>query len=450
MEHIIFKRKIYKKLVDWKRRSNGTTALMIEGARRVGKSTVAREFARQEYKSYILLDFSNVTPDIKNLFDIVANKDYFFLMLQTLTGVKLYDRESLIVFDEVQLYPPARQAIKHLVADGRYDYLETGSLISIKKNVKDILIPSEEERLYMFPMDFEEFLMAQGKEMTYELIKNAYYNKFPLTDDVHRRLMFEFRLYMLVGGMPQAVFAYMEKNNFEDVDIVKRGILHLYIEDFRKIDATGRASALFEAIPSELSRNTTRYKVGSVLANSRPERLQSILQEMKDSMTVNIAYHADDPGVGFGLHANPNFFKMFLGDTGLFVTLAFMDKDVTENIIYKKLLSDKLPADLGYLYENIVAQMLRAAGHNLFYYTFKQSDDNGKEKNYEIDFLLSHGAKIIPIEVKSSTLGMHRSISEFIKKYSGRIGAEYLISTKKMQKEGSLRILPVYMCPFIS
>ncbi|MDE5875620.1 MAG: AAA family ATPase, partial [Muribaculaceae bacterium] len=364
MDKRIFKRKIYQKLLEWKQRSDGSSAILIEGARRIGKSTVAKEFGRNEYKSYIIIDFSDLTPELKDIFEMISDRDYFFLMLQTLTGVALYERESLIIFDEVQLYPKARQAIKHLVADHRYDYIETGSLISIRKNVENILIPSEEERIQMFPMDFEEFLNARNKPLTYELIRNAYEKDITLPESVHRRLMTEFRLYMLVGGMPQAVEKYLEKNNFEEVDKIKREIIALYLEDFGKIDPDGMAAALFEAIPSELSRNTLRYKVGTVIENSRAERLRPLLREMKASMTVNFSYHADKPEIGLRLHASIDVFKLFISDTGLFVTLSFMDKAFTGNEIYKKLLLDKLPSDLGYVYENVVAQILMAAGHN--------------------------------------------------------------------------------------
>lgn len=378
MEEKIFNRKIYPHLKEWKERAKGSSAILIEGARRIGKSTVAKEFARHEYKSFIAIDFTDVSQDILDIFDMVSDRDYFFLMLQTLTGVTLHERESVIIFDEIQFFPRARQAIKHLVADGRYDYIETGSLISIRQNVKDILIPSEEERLKMFPLDFEEFLDAIGKPLVYPLIRKSFEDRKPLPEPVHRRIMTDFRLYMLIGGMPQAVNAYLEKNNFEAVDRIKRNILQLYSDDFRKIDPTGRASALFESIPSELSRNTGRYKVGSVIDNGRASRMAVVLQDMADSMTVNFAYHADNPGVGLRLHANMDMFKLFLSDTGLFITLAFMDKDFTDNIIYQKLLLDKLPSDLGYVYENVVAQMLRAAGHNLFYYTFKETGEGAK------------------------------------------------------------------------
>lgn len=446
MTQKIFKRKIYAKMEEWKSLSQGKTALLIQGARRVGKSTVAKLFASNEYKSYIAIDFSNTGDDTFELFDNIADLDFFFLRLQSLTGVTLHRRNSVIIFDEVQLCPKARQAIKHLVADGRFDYIETGSLISIKKNVKDILIPSEEYRISMHPLDFEEFLWAIDKDQTFNLIRYAYENLKPLGDATNRTLMQLFRLYMLVGGMPQAVNAYIEHNNFENVDKVKREILELYSDDFRKIDATGRASMIFNSIPAELSRNMLRYKVGSVIENARPSRMGELFADISDSRTVNFAYHANDPGVGFALHADHDFFKMFLADTGLFVTLAFMDRDYTDNEIYRKLLSDKLSTDLGYLYENAVAQQLKSAGHSLYYYTFRlPSDSNTSYRNYEVDFLISRKDKICPIEVKSSSYRAHKSLDEFFRKYSSRISRQYLLYTKDIRKEQNLIYLPVYM-----
>lgn len=351
----------------------------------------------------------------------------------------------------MQLYPPARQAIKHLVKDRRYDFIETGSLLSIKKNVKGIVIPSEETRLPMYPMDYEEFLWAVGKTGTYELIKYSFSNEKPLGDAVNRELMREFRLYMLVGGMPQAVSAYLESNDFSTVDAVKRNILELYIDDFRKIDPSGKASRMFSSIPAELSRNTMRYKVGSVIENATASRLSELLMDMADSMTVNFAYHANDPNVGLSLHADYRRFKMFLADTGLFVTLAFMDKDYTENEIYRKLLSDKLSTDFGYVYENVIAQMLRSAGNELFYYTFKEEavkengSDNSVLRNYEVNFLLSRKDKICPIEIKSSGYNSHKSLDRFQEKYSGRIQHRYLLYTKDMRKDKDILCLPAYM-----
>ncbi len=345
MSEKIFKRKIYERMLQWKQESDGQTALLIKGARRIGKSTIAEEFARREYDSYINIDFSIADAAVKELFSHISDLDYFFLRIQSLFNVSLHERKSVIIFDEVQLYPPARQAIKHLVKDRRYDYIETGSLLSIKKNVKGIVIPSEETRISMYPLDFEEFLWAVNKSQTYDLIRYSYQNLKSLGDAVNRDLMRNFRLYMLIGGMPQAVNAYLESNDFSAIDAVKRNILELYIDDFRKIDPTGRASRLFTSIPAELSRNSKRYQVGSVIENATASRLGELLMDMADSMTVNFSYHANDPSVGFSLHADYDCFKLFLADTGLFVTLAFMDRDYTENVIYQKLLSDKLAVD---------------------------------------------------------------------------------------------------------
>lgn len=435
-------------MLQWKRESDGQTALLIKGARRIGKSTIAEEFARQEYKSYIIIDFSIADDSVKELFSHISDLNFFFLRLQSLFNVSLYERQSLIIFDEVQLYPQARQAIKHLVKDRRYDYIETGSLLSIKKNVKGIVIPSEETRICMYPLDFEEFLWAINKPQTYDLIRYSYQNFKLLGEAVNRELMRHFRLYMLVGGMPQAVNAYLESNDFSAIDAVKRAILELYIDDFRRIDPTGRASRLFTLIPAELSRNSMRYQVGSVIENATASRLSELLMDMEDSMTVNFSYRANDPSVGFSLHADYNCFKLFLADTGLFVTLAFMDRDYTENVIYQKLLSDKLAVDLGYVYENAIAQMLKSAGNELFYYTFQEEvikEGNKILRNYEVDFLISRKDKICPIEVKSSGYNAHKSLDVFQQKYSARILHRYLLYTKDIRKDNDIMCLPAYM-----
>ena len=447
----IFKRKIYDRMIKWKAESNGNTALLIKGARRVGKSTIAEEFARKEYESYILIDFSIADKSVKELFNQLSDLNFFFLRLQSLFNTSLHQRKSVIIFDEVQLYPPARQAIKHLVKDHRYDYIETGSLLSIKKNVKGILIPSEETRISMYPMDYEEFLWAVNKAPTFELIQYSFNNLKSMGDAVNRELMKDFRLYMLIGGMPQAVNEYLNSNDFSTVDAIKRNILELYMDDFRKIDPTGKASRLFLSIPSELSRNTMRYKIGSIIENATASRLGELLMDMADSMTVNFAYHANDPSVGLPLHAEYDCFKMFLNDTGLFVTLAFMDKDYTDNDIYRKLLSDKLSTDLGYVYENVIAQILKSSGNELFYYTFKEkvekvnAEDNPVVRNYEVDFLLSRKDKICPIEVKSSGYNSHKSLDKFQEKYSSRIKNRYLLYTKDVRKDKDILCLPVYM-----
>lgn len=442
----IFKRKIYDKMTDWKKWSNGQYALLIEGARRIGKSTIAEEFARNEYKDYIIIDFANASEDILDVFNYVSDLNQFFLRLSTIIGRTLPPRESVIIFDEVQFYPKARQAIKYLVKDGRYDYIETGSLISIKKNTQTILIPSEEHRLAMYPMDYEEFLWAIGKSATFEFIRHSFETLKPAGDTMHRTLMRDFRLYMLVGGMPQAVAAYLDNYDFSVVDRVKREILNIYSDDFRKIDASGRASTIFNSIPSELSRNTSRYRVGSVIKDARPSRMEEIFADINDSRTVNFAFHANDPMVGLAMHANYDNFKMYLADTGLFVTLVYRDRDYTDNEIYRKLLLDKLPTDLGYIFENVVAQLLRSSGHRLYYYTFKEkANEDSEPRTYEIDFLISDRDKICPIEVKSSGYRTHKSIDEFQKKYSSRINRRYLLYTKDLNKDHDIICLPVYM-----
>lgn len=387
----VFERKIYQKMLDWKREFNGKTALLIKGARRVGKSTIAEDFAQKEYASYILIDFSIASKEVHDLFKDLSDLNYLFLRLQLIYHVNLEKRKSVIIFDEVQKEPLARQAIKHLVKDGRYDYIETGSLLSIKKNVEKIIIPSEETRIEMVPMDYEELRWALGDNATIPMLRTAFENKVSLGDDINRRMMRDFRVYMLVGGMPQAVKEYIDTNNFSKVDQVKRSILELYQDDFRKIDSTGRASLMFSAIPSELAKNASRYQVSSVIAYEKHDRVLGIVADMKDSLTINIAYHANDPSLGMSLHEDISRYKMFVGDTGLFTTLAFMDKDFTENIIYEKLLSDKLDTNLGYLYENMVAQMLYATGNKLFYYTFSKENSN---HNYEIDYLVAKRIKV--------------------------------------------------------
>lgn len=442
----VFKRKLYNKMLEWKREFDGKTALLIKGARRVGKSTLVEEFAKNEYESYILIDFSIASKEVNALFSDLSDLNYLFLRLQMIFHVNLVERKSVIIFDEVQMQPLARQAIKHLVKDHRYDYIETGSLLSIKRNIKDIVIPSEETRLQLYPLDYEEFRWALGDTVTIPLLLNAYEKMLPVGDDINRRLLREFRLYMLVGGMPQAVDAYIETNNLSMVDQVKRNILELYEDDFRKIDSSGRAGMLFDAIPAELNKNASRYQVSSVIAGEKEERVREILADMQDSMTVYISYHADDPSAGMSLHKDPRRYKLFLCDTGLFVTLAFKDRDFTDNEIYEKLLNDKLSTDLGYLYENMVAQMLKTAGNELFYYTFPKETSN---HNYEIDFLLARRNKICPLEVKSSGYKTHASLDAFQNKFSSRILNRYLIYTKDIRKEKDIFYLPMYMVPFL-
>ena len=443
---MIFKRKIYDELLQWKRTDEGRTAVLIQGARRVGKSTIAKEFAENEYETHILVDFAACSVEIRELFNDVSDLNRIFMRLQLEYSVELKERKSVIIFDEVQLAPKARQAIKYLVKDGRYDYMETGSLISIRKNVRDILIPSEEVKLHMFPVDYEEFRWALGDTATIRLLQGCFHGRTSMGDATNRKLMRDFRLYMLVGGMPQAVAAYLETNNLEKVDSVKRSIITLYEDDFNKIDPTGNASKMFRQIPAQLTNNANRYLAWSATDGTRNSVLAEIISEIKESMVVNMAYHANDPSAGMALHQDPNKYKMFTGDTGLFVTLAFWDRKFTDNTIYHKLLSDKLSTDLGYVYENVVAQMLKAAGHELYYYTFPT--ESGKH-NYEVDFLIADGDKVSPVEVKSSGYKAHTSLDAFCMKFSSRIRNKYLVYTKDLRKDGDVLYLPVYMTMFL-
>ena len=442
----MFRRKIYDKLLEWKKESDGSTALLVEGARRVGKSTIVEAFAKNEYQSYILIDFSVAPKSVREFFEDVSDLNYLFLQLQLQFRTDLVERKSVIIFDEVQFCPQARQAIKHLVKDHRYDYIETGSLISIRRNVKDILIPSEERKINMVPMDYEEFLWAIDDQTSYRLIQQCYESGRQLGQQTNRKLLRDFRLYMLVGGMPQAVNAYLTENNFRKVDAVKRDILKLYEDDFKKIDPTGRAALLFDAIPAQLNKNASRFQVSSVLGNTRADEILSLVSEMLDSKTVLVSYHANDPNAGLAANKDLTRFKLYVCDTGLFTTLMFQDKDFTENELYEKLLSDKLSANLGYLYENAVAQLLTANGNELYYHTFMNPSSR---HNYEIDFLLSRRNKICPIEVKSSGYKTHASLDAFCEKYSSRILQKYLVYTKDFQKDADIFCLPVYMTSFL-
>lgn len=442
----VFKRKIYDKMLRWKTERQGSTALLIQGARRTGKSTIAEEFAKREYESYILIDFVEAPQSVRELFEDISDLDKLFFSLQYQYNVRLKERKSVIIFDEVQNCPKARQSIRKLVKDHRYDYIETGSLISIKRNIKDIRIPSEETRLTLYPMDYEEFRWALGDNVSVEMMKEAYIRQKPIGDGIVRTAMRDFRLYMLVGGMPQAVNAYIESKNLGIVDSVKREIIELYAEDFRKIDETGKATRIFYSIPGQLYKNASRYQVSGVLENGKIDRIESILQDMEDSQVIMFSHHANDPNVGLSLHEDSDRYKLFLSDTGLFITLAFWDKDVTDNVIYQKLLSDKLSADLGYVYENMVGQMLKSQGYELYYHTWPT--ESGKH-NYEIDFLISSGNKICPIEVKSSGYKTHASLDAFQKKYSDRILHRYLIYTKDLRKDSDIIMLPIFMTQYL-
>lgn len=441
----MLKRKIYDDLLEWKS-SKGKTALLIEGARRVGKSTIVEAFGKNEYASYILIDFAFANEAIHSLFSDLNDLNFLFMQLQLFYGVDLHERNSLIIFDEVQFNPKARQAIKRLVADGRYDYIETGSLISINKNVKDILIPSEERRISMYPLDFEEFLWALDDTATIPILEHFYKERQQLGQELNRELLRKFRLYMLIGGMPQAILEYLASNNMEKVDRVKRDIIDLYEKDFYKIDSKGKISALYDAIPNELNKHSKGYQVSSVLPSDRKSTISEELSELIASKTVLAAHNISDPNVGLSSTYSLNNFRLYSTDVGLLVTLMFKDKTFTENSIYNKLLSNKLAANLGIVYENAVAQMLATKGYKLYYHTYY---DKRRKRNVEIDFILPRGNKIIPIEIKSSNYRSHTSLDRFSEKFLSRVPEKLVIHTKDLDYSNSTQYLPIYLAFFL-
>lgn len=437
---MIFKRKIYTQLLEWKEKWADRRALLIQGARRIGKSTIVEEFAKTEYKSYILINFQVDLNLVENLFKTsISNLDEFFRTLSLLYGKQLYKKESLIIFDEVQLFPIARQFIKQLVADGRYHFIETGSLISLQQNVEHILLPSEERSINMYPLDFEEFLWAQGDFVTASVIRECFQTKKPLGDISHRKVMNSFRLYMAVGGMPQAINELLESNDFTMIDEIKREILTLYTNDLKKLDSKYALSTslILKSIPSELSSHTRLFKTSVLGKNARVSRRYNSFEAIKDSMIVNIANDCTDPNFTPALTANLSKQKIYMGDTGLLISQLFKSsKKPIEQSIYKQLIVDKIGLNMGMIFENAVAQMLKANGHELYFHSFNQ---------YEIDFLLPEGKKVIPLEVKSSSYKSHKSLSAFCEKYSDRIISPYVIYTRDLRKEGQVTLLPVYM-----
>ncbi|MCQ2461976.1 MAG: AAA family ATPase [Clostridia bacterium] len=444
------KRQIYKNLCEWKKSANGKKALMIEGARRIGKSTVAEEFGKNEYKSYILIDFNSTSRKIKSLFDNLNNLDIFFQDISLEYNTKLYERESLIIFDEIQRFPKAREAIKYLVADGRYDFLETGSLISIKENVDNITIPSEERKIKMYPLTFEEFASFMDEDMLLEYIAKCYDRKEPLEREYHNRAMRLFKEYMLVGGMPQAVLAYKKNNrDFSAADVEKRDILNLYRDDIKKAARryNSKVSAIFENIPAYLSTHEKKIVLKEIDANGTFDKYDKPLFWLDDSMICNLCYKCTDPNVGFALNKNESAVKCYLGDTGLLVSLAFSENELAENNLYKQIMDGKLSVNQGMIYENAIAQMISAKGKSLYFYT-KYSEEKHRN-DIEIDFLLSNDSKIkfkiLPIEVKSGKNYSATSIFRFSDIYRQRIGESFIIHPKAFSKTDDITKIPPYM-----
>lgn len=446
----MLKRKIYDELVSWKNNSRGQTAVLIDGARRVGKSYIAEEFAKNEYKSYIIIDFGNAPKDILELFENESyNLDLFFAKLSAFYSKPLHKRESLIIFDEVQQFPKARQLIKYLVADGRYDYLETGSLIRLKKNVKDIIIPSEEEHIELHPLDFEEFLWAMGNETTIPLIRQCFESRTPLGQALHRKIMNDFRQYLLVGGMPQSVLAYINGMDFKASDEAKRRILRLYRDDASKF-ADGyedKVFAVFDGIPAQLSKKEKKYKLSSLGKQARFRSYEDSFIWLNEAMLINACFNSTDPNVGLALSADHTTQKCYMADTGLLVTHTFMDTSYTENELYRAILFDNLSINEGMIAENIVAQMLRRNGHKLYFYS--RSDSTNRQNHMEIDFLITEGKKIAPIEVKSGNYRSHSSLDKFRNRFSAKISNSYILYTGDVMVSDGIVHLPLYMAMFL-
>lgn len=449
------KRKVYDKLLKWKKEQNGASAVLINGARRVGKSYIVKEFAANEYKSYILLDFNKVSTNIKSLFEnYLDDLDTFFMYLSSYTNTMLYLRETVIIFDEVQLFPQARTAIKYLVEDGRYDYIETGSLVSIKKNVEKILIPSEEEEILMYPMDFEEFLWAIGNETLMPLIKMNFEKKREMGQLMHRKSMDYFRQYMITGGMPQAVAKYVESRDFNSVDYIKRQILKLYRKDIQKYAATyvSKVTKIFDTIPSQLQRHEKKFMLKALTEGARMRDYETSFFWLADAMIVNMAYNTTEPNIGLGLNTDDTTLKCYMADTGLLISHAFNEKAIVSDNLYNKLLTDKLEFNGGMVVENIVAQMLRAAGHNLLFFSLYNKEN--AQGRMEIDFLIAKNTitskhNISPIEVKSSTRYTLSSLKKCINKYGNYLSTPYVLHAADLKIEDGIVYLPLYMTPLL-
>jgi len=448
------KRKIYDKLLDWKTKSNGTSALLIQGARRTGKSYIAEEFGKNEYKSCILLDFNLASREVKDLFLYDINDlNTFFLKLSALFNTRLYERDTLIILDEVQLFPRARSVIKYLVKDGRYDYMETGSLISIKKNTDGILIPSEEDHIDMFPMDFEEFLWALGEDTMSETIKTCFEKKIPLGQALHRKAMNLFRQYLIIGGMPQPIQSFIDTHDFEQVDRIKRRILNLYRDDIQKhADDPVKVTAIFDEIPSQLRNQNRHFKLSSLKDGARYDEFKDPLFWLSDAMIVNNCYNVYEPNYGLRMNQDRRIFKCYMGDTGLLISHSFDENEIISDSVYKKLLLDKLEVNMGMVIENVVAQMLRRSGHKLYFYV--NHDRDNKEERMEIDFLtaksnITDRHNICPIEVKSGKNYTLSSIKKFIKKFKTQLDVPYILHTGDLKTEDGFVYLPLYMASLI-
>ena len=448
------KRKIYEQMLRWKTNEQGQTALLIDGARRVGKSYVVEAFAKAEYKSFILIDFNNTTQQVRDLFvEYLHNLDTFFLYLEMITGVKLHERDSLIVFDEVQAYPKARAAIKYLVKDGRYDYIETGSLVSINKNVKDIMIPSEERRIEMHPMDFEEFLWAMGEDTMMDYIRLQFTKRKPMGADMHRKAMTLFRQYLIVGGMPKAVDIYVKTREFSKADIVKRDIITLYRNDISKY-ADGdeaRVTAIFDQIPSQLQRHEKKFRLADISEGARMRQYENAFFWLNEARVVNICNGATEPSLGLNLKADSSALKCYMADTGLLISMVFDERTINRESLYKKLMLDKLEINEGMLIENIVAQMLRAAGHKLYFFSNYSRE---AEDRMKIDFLISKPTvssrhNISPIEVKSTSRYTLTSLNKCLTKYDSYLSTPYVVHTSDLREHNHILFLPLYMLPAV-
>jgi len=447
---VVFKRKIYHRMLEWKNERKGKTALLIEGARRVGKSFLCQQFGENEYKSMIFIDFSFVDEQVIDFFLYErTNLDLFFAKLSAHYNTPLFKRESLFVFDEVQRFPIARQLIKHLVADGRYDYIETGSLISLKQNVEDIVIPSEEESIKMYPLDFEEFLWAAGTETTSSFLRDSFEQLRPLGRALHSKIMNDFRQYMIVGGMPQAVVEYTANKDFAAVDLIKKNILKLYRDDISKFAGRykSKVNLIFDNIPAQLSKKEKKYSLASISKNARKRRYEDAFMWLDDAMVINPCFNAANPSVGLALSSDYATQKLYMADTGLLVTHAFRDGNYIDNELYRAILLDKLHINEGMIMENAVAQALRASGHRLFFYS--RADSAKRQNNIEIDFLITRKNKVSPVEVKSASYRYHSSLDKFNAKFSKTVGEPYVVYTKDVMIRDGITHIPVYMTMFL-